>query len=192
VNPDDDDEGAETVLTLERPDSEPEPADDPAPRRRPPRRLMIALVGLLVAAAVAGVTVVSIGEYRHRHTETLRAQAVSMSHDYLVAMAAFDYQNLDANRGRIVADSSPEFATKYDEMVKALRDIVVTSKGVATATADHVAVERLDKDSATVIAFVDQHVTNVTAPQGSNQKYRMVVSLVRSGDRWIVNDVQTV
>jgi Mce-associated membrane protein len=192
VNPDDDDEGAETVLTLERPDSEPEPADDPAPRRRPPRRLMIALVGLLVAAAVAGVTVVSIGEYRHRHTETLRAQAVSMSHDYLVAMAAFDYQNLDANRGRIVADSSPAFATKYDEMVKALRDIVVTSKGVATATADHVAVERLDKDSATVIAFVDQHVTNVTAPQGSNQKYRMVVSLVRSGDRWIVNDVQTV
>lgn len=77
-------------------------------------------------------------------------------------------------------------------MVKALRDIVVTSKGVATATADHVVVDALDGDSATVIAFVDQHVTNVTAPQGSNQKYRMVVKLARSGDRWIVDDVQTV
>ncbi|ORA38039.1 hypothetical protein [Mycobacterium aquaticum] len=192
MNPDDDDEAGETVLTLERPDAEPDSADVSAPRRRLPRLPMIALVGLLVAAAVAAVALLSVGEYRHRHTEALRVQAVSMSRDYLVAMAAFDYQNLDANRARIVSDSSPEFATKYDEMVRALRDIVVTSKGVATATADHVAVERLDDNSATVFAFVDQHVTNVTAPQGSNQKYRMVVSLIRSGDRWIVNDVQTV
>lgn len=192
MNPDDDDEAGETVLTLERPDSEAESADAPVPRRMLSRRLMLALVGLVAAVAIAALTVLSVGEYRHRQTEALRTQAVSMSHDYLVAMAAFDYQNLDANRGRIVADSSPEFATKYDDMVKALRDIVVTSKGVATATADHVAIERLDDGSATVIAFVDQHVTNVTAPQGSNQKYRMVVSLIRSGDRWIVNDVQTV
>ncbi|MGV0740921.1 hypothetical protein [Mycolicibacterium sp. XJ870] len=53
-------------------------------------------------------------------------------------------------------------------------------------------VDRIDGDTVTVVAFVDQHVTNVTAPEGSEQKYRMVVTLLRSGDRWIVNDVQTV
>lgn len=156
------------------------------------RRVVAGLIALLALAATTALVLLSISEYQHRRDDALRSQAVAMSRDYLVAMAAFDYQKMDANREHIVANSTPGFAAKYDEMVKALRDIVVTSKGVATATADHVVVDSLDGDTATVVAFVDQHVTNVTAPQGSDQKYRMVVKLVRSGDRWIVDDVQTV
>lgn len=202
-NSDDDsvDDRGESVLTLEDPpestaddaDDEPEnePDETPAPGRLK-RRLVAGILAVVAVAATAALVVLSIGEYHHRRDESLRTEAVQMSRDYLVAMAAFDYQKMDANREHIVADSTPGFAAKYDEMVKALRDIVVTSRGVATATADHVVVDSLDADTATVVAFVDQHVTNVTAPQGSNQKYRMVVKLVRSGDRWIVDDVQTV
>lgn len=196
-----DEDRSESVLTLEKPsedlevdetgpeDSEP---DETALPGRLKRRIATGLVALLAVAATAALVVLSIGEYHHRRDDTLRTDAITMSRDYLVAMAAFDYQKMDANREHIVTNSTSGFAAKYDEMVKALRDIVVTSKGVATATADHVVVDTLDSDTATVIAFVDQHVTNVTAPQGSNQKYRMVVKLVRSGDRWIVDDVQTV
>ncbi|MFN6552973.1 mce associated protein mas1a [Mycolicibacterium septicum] len=202
-NSDDDsvDDRGESVLTLEDPPEstaddaddapEPEPEETPAPGRLK-RRLVAGILAVVAVAATAALVVLSIGEYHHRRDESLRTEAVQMSRDYLVAMAAFDYQKMDANREHIVADSTPGFAAKYDEMVKALRDIVVTSRGVATATADHVVVDSLDADTATVVAFVDQHVTNVTAPQGSNQKYRMVVKLVRSGDRWIVDDVQTV
>lgn len=191
------DNRGESVLTLEDPaedaanEVEAETADS-VPSRRRERRVFSALLALVTVAVAAALVVLSISEYHHRRDDTLRAQAVGMSRDYLVAMAAFDYQKMDANRDHIVAHSTPGFAAKYDEMVKALRDIVVTSKGVATATADHVVVDSLDGDTATVVAFVDQHVTNVTAPQGSNQKYRMVVRLMRSGDRWIVDDVQTV
>ncbi|MFV8171013.1 mce associated protein mas1a [Mycolicibacterium peregrinum] len=215
-NSDDDsgeDDRKESVLTLDKPSDEvPENvsedvADDvqepdvvetgsedsePTAPSRLKRRIATGLVALLAVAAVAALVVLSLGEYHHRRDDALRTEAVAMSRDYLVAMAAFDYQKMDANREHIVANSTPGFAAKYDEMVKALRDIVVTSKGVATATADHVVVDTVEGNAATVVAFVDQHVTNVTAPQGSNQKYRMVVKLVRSGDRWIVDDVQTV
>ncbi|BBX27539.1 mce associated protein mas1a [Mycolicibacterium alvei] len=187
------DERAESVLTLEEPAEESElavPESEPSPPGR--TRLVKVLIALVALATAAALAVLSISEYHHRRDDALRAEAVQTSRDYLVAMAAFDYQKMDANREHIVANSTPGFAAKYDEMVKALRDIVVTSKGVATATADHVVVDSFDGDTATVIAFVDQHVTNVTAPQGSNQKYRMVAKLVRSGDRWIVDDVQTV
>lgn len=191
------DDRAESVLTLEDPaDTEGADADDEqepeSPSTRTKRRILAALLVLVAVAATAALVVLSIAEYHHHRDTAMRTQAVQISRDYLVAMAAFDYQKLDANRDHIVADSTPGFAAKYDEMVKALRDIVVTSKGIATATADHVVVDSLDGDTAIVVAFVDQHVTNVTAPQGSNQKYRMVVKLVRSGDRWIVDDVQTV
>lgn len=192
MNPDDDDEINETVLTLEKPvPKEDDAPDDAVPARRP-RWLIRSVIAVVTVTAATALVLLAIGEYQHRHTEALRTQAVATTQSYLAAMAAFDYNNLDANRDRIVGDSSPEFATKYDDMVKALRDIVVTSKGVATATAGHVVVEKIDSGTATVVAFVDQHVTNVTAPQGSEQRYRMVVTLVRSGDRWIVNDVQTV
>ncbi|OLP00768.1 hypothetical protein BVU76_19070 [Mycolicibacterium porcinum] len=186
-DPDDDttDEAGELEAEVE---TEPEDTEPSGLRRH----LVAGVVALMAVAAAAALVVLSIGDYQHRRDESLRTEAVQMSRDYLVAMAAFDYQKLDANRDHIVADSTPGFAAKYDEMVKALRDIVVTSKGIATATADHVVVDSLDGDTAIVVAFVDQHVTNVTAPQGSNQKYRMVVKLVRSGDRWIVDDVQTV
>ncbi|MCG7608044.1 MULTISPECIES: mce associated protein mas1a [Mycobacterium] len=204
-NSDDDSVGSadndrnESVLTLEDPSEgtadttdetdELETASGSGRTRRP---VVVGLIALLALAATTALVLLSISEYQHRRDDALRSQAVAMSRDYLVAMAAFDYQKMDANREHIVANSTPGFAAKYDEMVKALRDIVVTSKGVATATADHVVVDSLDGDAATVVAFVDQHVTNVTAPQGSDQKYRMVVKLVRSGDRWIVDDVQTV
>lgn len=201
----DDDDRSDSVLTLEDPeedtadDSEEISAETGAqaePETATPgrlrRRLVAGLTALLAVAAAAALVMLSLSEYQRRQSDALRTEAVQVSRDYLVAMAAFDYQKMDANREHIAANSTPGFAAKYDEMVKALRDIVVTSKGVATATADHVVVDSVDGDTATVVAFVDQHVTNVTAPQGSDQKYRMVVKLVRSGDRWIVDDVQTV
>ncbi|WP_051289091.1 hypothetical protein [Mycobacterium sp. URHD0025] len=199
-NSDDDGQAGEAVLTLEDPsedeagelDAQVDPEPEPTPPARLKRRLVAGLLALVAVAATVALVLLSISEFHHRQDGARRTEAVQMSRDYLVAMAAFDYQKMDANRDHIVANSTPGFAAKYDEMVKALRDIVVTSKGVATATADHVVVDSLDGDTATVVAFVDQHVTNVTAPQGTNQKYRMVVKLVRSGDHWIVDDVQTV
>ena len=100
-------------------------------------------------------------------------------------------ETIDANKAEIAAESTPDFAKRYDEMVTALRDIVIAGKGVATATTIHAATESLDEHSATVIAFVDQSVTNVTAPKGNQQRYRMVVTLAREGDRWLVSNVET-
>jgi Mce-associated membrane protein len=151
---------------------------------------------ILLAAAVAGFLAVSgaLGYtlYQQSELHRLHAAAVSTSHDYLVAMASFDYRDLDTSKPIITDRSTADFAKKYDEMVTALRDIVVTGKGVATATVEHVAVQRLDESSATVIGFVDQQVANVTAPEGNQQRYRMVVTLVRAGDHWSVDNVETV
>ncbi len=168
------------------------PIETPDAVRKRPRWIRFLLTGILVVGSVSACIGLGFTLYQQSELKRLQAQATATTHDYLVAMAAFDYQNLDANKGAITAQSTTDFAKKYDEMVAALRDIVVTSKGVATATADHVAVEHLDRNSATVVGFVDQHVTNVTAPQGNSQRYRMVVSLIRSDDHWVVDNVETV
>lgn len=178
---------ASTVDTVTAESGEPPPARQAARLGWRVRTVLAVLAAALIAVGAGlGYTL-----YQQSELHRLHEQAANTTRDYLVAMASFDYQNLDVNKAKIAAESTPEFAAKYDEMVGALRDIVVAGKGVATATADHVAVERLDEKSATVLGFVDQQVTNVTAPQGNKQRYRMVVTLVRSGDHWSVDNVET-
>ncbi len=176
-------------VTDESPGDVGDTADAPAPRTGRTRRIVRGALAaaLLTVGAALGYTL-----YQQSELHRLQTQAVTTTRDYLVAMASFDYRNLEANKVKITAASTPDFAKKYDEMVGALRDIVVTGKGVATATADHVAVQQLDEHSATVIGYVDQQVTNVTVPKGNQQRYRMVVTLVRTGDDWAVDNVETV
>ncbi|MBP1162748.1 Mce-associated membrane protein [Rhodococcus sp. PvR044] len=164
----------------------------------PPRRAIAslrrpsALVALLLVLALLATTaVLTIQVLRARHVDALRAEAVDIAREYSVAMSSFDFQSLDANRDAIMEMSTPAFADKYSQMVDALAQIVTEGKGQATATADHVAVERIDDSSALVLVFVDQQAKNVVSPDGNSQKYRMVVSLVREGDRWIVDNVDT-
>lgn len=174
-------------------DAEAQPEAGPEEETGRPRRWRaIALGAVATVVTVAAVVLLVLTMHQARTTDRLERAALDTARDYLVAMATFDYEQLDANQDFIAANSTPEFAGRYQEMVQALRDIVVASQGQATATADRIAVERLDDRSATVIAFVDQQVTNVTSPQGNTQRYRMTVDLIRSGDRWIVDNVETV
>lgn len=88
--------------------SRPGPRLEPTSPSRLKRRIATGLVALLAVAAAAALVVLSLGEYHHRRDDALRAEAVAMSRDYLVAMAAFDYQKMDANREHIVANSTPD------------------------------------------------------------------------------------
>jgi len=173
-------------------DTDTRASDDPGEgTRRGGIQLWHALLAGLIVAFVAVCSALGYTLYQQSELHRMQNEAVDTTRGYLSAMSSFDYQNLDANKATVTAGSTPEFGRKYDEMVAALRDIVTAGKGVATATAKHVAVESLDEHTATLIAFVDQQVTNVTAPAGNKQRYRMLVSLQRSGDRWLVGNVET-
>ncbi|NLU81708.1 mce associated protein mas1a [Rhodococcus sp. HNM0569] len=182
-----------TTGTLERPADLDGAGVRSGPTGRNRSRWIVgAVVGVLAVALVAVSALATIVLLGQRGDDERRTQAIDTARDYAITMSSFDYQNLDANRDKIAGMSTEEFAQRYNEMVDALRGVVTDGQGKATATAEHVAVESLDDDHATVLVFADQQAVNVTAPQGNAQKYRMVLSLVRDGDRWIVDEVQTV
>ena len=118
----------DTDAPTEEPESEVTEEVLAVPPRR--RRLRTWATVALVALTAAGMGWLGYIRYQDRQTEQLRGQLVSSVHDYLVAMSAFDYQRMDANHDKITAGATTEFAHKYDQMVAALRDIVVSSKGV--------------------------------------------------------------
>lgn len=164
----------------------------PVARRGIPVSRVVA--GLLVAALVAaagffGYQYVTGGGHEGSSSD---AAVLAVANDYAVKLSSFDYRDLDKNKKAIAEMSTEDFGKKYDEMVGALTEIVSNGKGEATAEVTHSAVESIDGDTATVLLFVDQQARNVVAPEGRKQPYRMVVKLKQSGDRWLVDDVQTV
>ncbi|MGB3303619.1 MAG: hypothetical protein WBA98_13095 [Gordonia sp. (in: high G+C Gram-positive bacteria)] len=163
-------------------------------RRTGAARRSTAVLSLLLVAFVAATAFFGYHYFADASgaSDGERTQVTAVANDYATKLASFDYRDLNKNREAIKAMSTQQFAAKYDEMVKALTEIVANGQGVATAKVSHSAVQAIDGDTATVIAFVDQKATNVVAPEGKDQSYRMVLSLKRDGDRWLVEDVQTV
>ncbi|MDV8068878.1 mce associated protein mas1a [Rhodococcus sp. IEGM 1366] len=157
-------------------------------RLKTPRTALTAVLALALVAAVAAW---GFQMYSESRNNTLRQEALGTAREYSVIMSSFDYQDLDANKDSIASMSTDEFAGTYRTMVDSLRDVVAGGQGQATATAAHVGIESMDSSSATVLVFVDQEAKNVAAPQGNAQKYRMVISMVRSNDQWLVSNVET-
>lgn len=180
---------ADTAVTDK---DEAQPVEESAPslatRLERPRT---ALTALLILALVVALALLGFQMYSANRDDTLRQEAVDTAREYSIIMSSFDYQNLDANKDKIASMSTDEFAGTYRTMVDSLRDVVAVGQGQATATAANVGVENIDDSSATVLVFVDQEAKNVAAPQGNAQKYRMVISLVRSNDQWLVDNVET-
>ncbi|MCJ0901894.1 mce associated protein mas1a [Rhodococcus sp. ARC_M6] len=154
--------------------------------RRPSFLTAILAIGLVGALAALAFQIFSA-----RAESSLRTEAMDTAREYSIIMSSFDYQNLDANKDTIASMSTEAFAGTYKTMVDSLRDVVAGGQGQATATATNVGIESVDSDSATVLVFVDQEAKNVATPQGNSQKYRMVLSLVRSDNQWLVDNVVT-
>jgi len=182
--------GATATATPPVSDPESRPAAV-APARRSRSRIAATVLAVLVAVLTVLSAVLGWLLWQQHRTDSLRTEAVDTTRDYAQTIATFDYQNLDANRDKIAGMSTPEFAGKYNEMVDALSKLVTDGQGTATATVTNIGVESLDDSSAVVLASVDQEAKNVIAPEGKSQKYRMVVTLVREDDRWIVDNVET-
>lgn len=156
------------------------------PRLR--RRVLPILLGV---ALVAAVSVSGFQMYTDHRDAAARQEALDTARAYSIAMSTFDYRNLDANMGAIAAMSTDEFAGTYRNMIDSLREMVAGGQGGATALVSNIAVESIDDSAATVLVFADQATRNITAPQGNTQTYRLVISLVRSDDHWLVDHVET-
>src|SRR5690606_14676451 len=167
------------------------PDAPPTDRSRPWYRVMLvaSIVSTVAFVATAATLIFVLAD--HRATEKSAHDAVELSRGYAVVMSTFDYQDLQANRSRIEEMSTPEFAERYGAMVDTLSDLVTEGQGTAEAQALYAAVESIDDETATVLVFADQTATNTMTPEAGTSRFRMVFSLVRADDGWLVDNVET-
>jgi len=157
----------------------------PASRRRGTAVLVVIIVALLAACGYLGYLVWD-GQRQDRLAATARDEASRL----VSQLATYDHADVDANLEAVAAEATPGFADRYREVSEGLRELLTSGEGTSTGTVLHAAVESVDDSTATVLVFLDQEVTNVTVPEGRIDASRMVVTLRRDGDRWLLDDAR--
>ena len=146
---------------------------------------VVVILALLASTAVLGYLL-----WQGHQEDELRRAATDDASRLVVQLASYDHTDVDANLAVVTAEATTDFAERYREVSEGLRELLASGEGTSTGTVTHAAVESVDDERAVVLVFLDQEISNVTVPEGRVDSSRMVVTLVRDDERWLLDDAQ--
>lgn len=170
------------------------------PRREPGRlRTLVALCAVLavVAAGCASWAVLASRTAAQTDPGSAHGQdAMSTARNYVAAVMTYqvtDYRDLDR---RIREISTTGFAEKFIESSADARKGNTAAGASSKASAPDAGLIALSADRAEVLVALDQTITAPTIaaelPEGHLYQSRVKVTLVRDGDRWLLDDFRVV
>lgn len=176
-------------MTVESTAAESTAAESTAERGAHPRGRLgrVATATLVVVVLLAACGWLGYLVWVDHREDDLRRTATEDASRLVAQLATYDHTDVDANLEAVVAEATPGFAERYREVSEGLRELLSSGQGTSAATVTHAGVQSVDDERAVVLVFLDQEVTNVTVPEGRVDASRMVVSLVRDGDRWLLD-----
>lgn len=140
---------------------------------------------------LAGALITTTLQLRHRNAvDTARTSALSSAKVYAVALASYDYKNLDQDFGAVLADSTPTFRQSFSQSSNALKSVLIKYDATAKATVVAAGIVSASTGRAVALVFLNQTVTNTTqkGPATTDQS-RLEITLLHSGSKWLINNV---
>jgi Mce-associated membrane protein len=185
------------------PETGPETAPAPAPRPGGVRGALTSTLGLAVLAVLATAAVVLVAvlavRLQHRADDAQAGpEASSVAERALTAALGYDYRKMEQSRDAATKYMTPAYAKVYrrnfDGLISGTAENpggAVKTKSVVTATVIQTGVVDADRDEVRVLAFVNQNpvVDGKARPTLAN---RVVATMKRSGDRWLLADLQPI
>ncbi|MBO0854219.1 MAG: hypothetical protein J2P18_10670 [Nocardia sp.] len=164
-------------------------ASVPKARRRWIIRGAMALVALI--AVVATVVAVVLGwKLKDRNdTDTAGHQALTTAQTYAVTLTSIDSQHIDENYKQVLDGATGDFKNMYAQSSGQLKQLLIDNKAVSQGKIVNAGIKSASKDKVEVMLFVDQQVTNSASPQPRLDRSRIVMTMQRVGDRWLVAEV---
>ncbi|WP_369168914.1 hypothetical protein AB5J49_13755 [Streptomyces sp. R28] len=184
------------------PEPSPESFEEDAPAEnegRPrARRLLIAVLGLLLVAGLVAVAVLGWLYRDGRQAESARAEAVAAARTAAPAVLSYDYRHLDKDFAAARTHLTGGFGDEYEKTTKTVvgptakkyRGVVkATVAAPATAGTPAASVVSAAPDKVVVLLFVNQ-VTESTQVSGSRVDLNRVrMTMRRTADGWKVSAV---
>ncbi|MGW2565016.1 hypothetical protein [Streptomyces sp. NPDC001537] len=172
------------------PDTLVEPEGSAPPPPRSGRRLLPALLGVLLVAALVAASLLGRQYAQGRQAESARSQALAAAKEAAPVVLSYDYRHLDRDFARARTLLTGHFKDQYGKTTTTV--VGPTARkyhGVVKATVPAASVASASPDKVTVLLFVNQ-VTQSTQVSGSRldlNRVRMTMS--RTSEGWKVSAV---
>jgi Mce-associated membrane protein len=181
-------------------DSAPEDSapEEGAPPRRVARRVLVAVLGVVLVAALVVVAVLGWRYREGRQAEQARGEALAAARKAAPAVLSYDYRHLDRDFARARALLTGHFRDQYGRTTKTVVAPTATKyHGVVKATvatpadggAPAASVVSATPDSAVVLLFVNQVTESTQVPQPRLDLNRVRMTLTRTSGGWKVSGV---
>ena len=151
--------------------------------------LTLVLVGLLVGIGVLATSRDSVDEdlteTQHEIAAAARAEAL--------AFLTVDHEDMDPLVDAVLAGATGGFKEQYASQRKTLTSEAVRTEATSTAEVVALGVGTFTDDAGDVLVAANSTVTNTrTGSEGQVRYYRLRLSLVREGDRWLTSKLEFV
>ncbi len=150
---------------------------------------LLAATVLLLTKGAASTPDDSRAEALSRQYETVTAAATAQTEAFLTV----DYKDMDPLIEKVLDGATGTFEEQYEKGKADLKASTQRSQAVSSGEVLSVGVADIDADNAVVLVAADSEVTNGST-QGKAQPryYRLELTMVRQGDRWLTSDLQFV
>ncbi len=165
-------------------------AEDAADAGPPRRRLAPALRAPLAALAaalvlLAAVAAVSLGDPGARDRDARAATAAARAD--LEQLLSYDHQTLERQAAANGALLTGAFKTEYaSTMTRTILPLAQKEKAVVRARSYEAGVMAQTTDTVTVQVFLNQAKTSATQEQPSVDQNRVIATMQRVGERWLI------
>jgi Mce-associated membrane protein len=158
----------------------------------------LAVLACLAVVAIAASTLTALAAVRmsHRHEiDQARHEAVAAARSSVETVLSYDYRHLKTDFTDAESLLTPGFRKKYDRTTAAEVE-PLAAKYRATSTAviapGAAGAVSISAGRAVVLVFVNQTVTNSQLAAPRLDRSRINVTLLRTGGRWLIDDLQPV
>jgi hypothetical protein len=159
--------------------------------------IALAVVALTVVVGVGALATLVVGHHRSGSWfsagdsaqvpgETERARVEATAEQFCLRVDQFDGSNPDAYRKSVTAMLTTKYKAEFDKSFQQVEQLGIQSGQKGQGAVKASGIQDLDSDSATVLVA---HDNTITSPDGTVQRHhRWVVSLVKVGGKWLVDD----
>lgn len=154
-----------------------------------------ALIVLSVVVVVLGVVVAGLWWFDHRNsqTEAARIAAPQTAREQVVTVLSYDFRSIEEDLQRARGALTEQYGAQF---VAEANKITVPAAGAQSMIthADVVAssVVRADPDEVVVLVFLNQRTHSSQAEAVQLSAHRVVLTMTRFEDRWLISDLERV
>ena len=157
--------------------------------------LWAASVAVLVVVLIAGL--VTAGMYWNRAsgasaTSNGQQQAESVARTAVTDLISANYKDPQGYAAKIKQVAVGKFLNEFGNASSGFAKILTEGQVQTSGTIEEVGVEKFDGNTAQFAVLANVTVKNTQTPQGAPREYRLQVSMIQSGSKWLVSNVEFV